>query len=89
MQIPSIFFDDPVLPYINRVTGVECGIYLKLRCRGLHWDDTNKNNHFCDITVSALPQMLQEKLIKIILKNSFIYVHLCLYSYALLRALIS
>jgi len=50
-----------ILPYINCVTGVECRTYLQLHCRGLHWDDTNKNNHFCDFAVFALPQMLQVK----------------------------
>jgi hypothetical protein len=50
-----------ILPYINGVIDVECRIYLKLRCSGLYWDDTNKKNHFCDFTVSALPQILQEK----------------------------
>jgi hypothetical protein len=50
-----------ILPYINCVTGVGCRIYLKLRLRGLHWDGTKRNDNFCDFTVSALPQMLQEK----------------------------
>jgi hypothetical protein len=50
-----------ILPYINCVTDVECRIYFELRCRVLHWDDTDKNKHFCGFTVSALPPMLQEK----------------------------
>jgi hypothetical protein len=78
-----------ILTYINCVTGVKCRIYLDLRCRGLHWWDTNKNCRFCDFTVSALPQMLQEKRIKIILTHSCIYVCVFLYSYSLLHTLIS